>query len=179
MKFNLDILKLDPENRFGYQIESKGYLAVHHLYEEGDDKPLYKILDAAADPALLNRGFNVLIRYHSRNNNQEAVLNAYEKAFTRLEEDAGFFNGYAWYVYETRIEAKYKHAIKLTKRALELEPKADSIWDTLAWLEFESGQIDKAIEHMEHCIKLDPETKYYQDSLKKMKTARVQGKTIS
>ena len=140
---------------------------------------LYEILDTATDPAVLKRGFNVLIHYHSRNNNQEAVLNAYEKAFTKLEENAGFLNGYGWYIYENRIKAKYGHAIKLTKRALELEPEAESIWDTLSWLEFEYGNIDKAIEHMERCIELDPETKYYQDNLKKMKETREKEKSIS
>jgi tetratricopeptide (TPR) repeat protein len=141
-------------------MESKATLALNHLFTENDDKPLNEILDVATDPVLLNRGYNVLIRYHSRNNNQEAVLNAYEKAFTKLEENAGFFNGYGWYVYENRIKDKYEHAIKLTKKALDLEPEAHSIWDTLAWLKFESGDIDKAIEYMEHCIKLDPEAKY-------------------
>jgi tetratricopeptide (TPR) repeat protein len=174
-----NILKLDPEDKFGYKMESKGYLAVNHLFTEDDDKPLYELLDTADDPAFLYRGFNILIRYHSRDNKQDAVLNAYAKAFTKLEEDAGFFNRYAWYVYENRIKAKYKHAIKLTERALELEPEAHSIWDTLAWLKFESGKLDEAIEHMEHCIKLDPETKYYQDNLKKMKEARERERIIS
>jgi len=174
-----NILRLDPDDKFGYQMESKTNLAIFQLQSEGDDKPLQEILANSEDQDQLNRGFNDLIRYHRRNDNQEAVLKTYDKALKKLEASAGFLNGYGWYIYESRIKDRYDHAIKLTKKAIEMQSDAHSIWDTLSWLEFEAGQIDKAIEHMEKCLELDPTSDYYLKNVQKMKEAKTGGKKIS
>ena len=61
------LLTLDPEDNSGFGTESRGYLAVYHLYKTGEGQPLLEILEEPAAEPFLGRGYNALLRYYSRN----------------------------------------------------------------------------------------------------------------
>ncbi len=166
------IIALDPDDTYGYRAESVGMLAVLDLYEHGDEQPLTDLLRGNQDAEQLRRGYDTLIRYYKAKAVKEKVLAAYDSVIAKLPENSGFLNGYAWYVYEQRIAGRYEHAITCAEQALAIDPDKANIWDTLAWLEFETGEKDKAIAHMEKARALDPDRQYYSDNLEKMlKTA--------
>ena len=77
-------------------------------------------------------------------------------------------NDCAWYIYLQKIKDRYEQGIELARKAVQLEPQAAHIWDTLAWLEFEDGQIDQAVEHMKKAVELAPQQEGYQENLKKL-----------
>jgi len=166
------ILVLDPEDQFGYGIEAKGTLAVLDLYEKDDDHPIRSLLRGNRDAVQLTKGYDVLIRYYKHKEEGQKVLGAYDSVLTYLPDDTGFLNGYAWYVYEQKIEARYAHAITCAENAVRIKPEKANIWDTLAWLEYETGQTEKAIVHMEKACALDPEREYYAENLASMKNSR-------
>ena len=166
------ILALDPDDTYGYRAESVGVLAVLDLYEHGDEQPLMDLLHGNRDPEQLRKGYDTLIRYYKAKGIKEKVLSAYDSVIVNLPENTGLLNGYAWYVYEQKIEERYEHAIACAEQAITIEPDKANIWDTLAWLEYETGQTQKAIAHMEKARALDPDRQYYSDNLEKMqKTA--------
>ncbi len=163
------ILALDPDDKFGYHGEAKETLAVLDLYESEDDQPLLRLIRASTDPEKLQKGFDVLIRFYKHKTADQKVLTTYDTALVRLPEDTGLLNGYAWYVYEQKIAGRYDHAIACAEKAVKLNPDKANIWDTLAWLEYETGQKDKAIAHMEKAMALDPDRVYFAENLAKMK----------
>lgn len=57
--------------------------------------------------------------------------------------------------------------IELAQKAAELEPKEARIWNTLAWLFFEKGELQKAIKAMNKAVELDPEREEFKKNLKK------------
>jgi len=166
------VLELDPRDAYGHNEECRGYIAVYILRTTGDDQPLIHLLDHSSDQAHLEEGFNALIRYYQQKEMQAKLFRAYEQAIQKLPENTDFMNGYAWYIYEQKAKDRYEQGIGITRRALQIKPEAANIWDTLAWLEFDNGQIDLAIEHMKKAVELAPQKSGYLENLKKMEQAQ-------
>jgi len=162
------IIELDPQDLHGYNEECRGYIAINTLNTLDDDQPLIDWLKQSTNKAHLERGYNSLIRFYRRKEMQDKLLAAYEQVVRRLPENADFMNDCAWYIYLQKIKDRYEQGIELARKAVQLEPQAAHIWDTLAWLEFEDGQIDQAVEHMKKAVELAPQQEGYQENLKKL-----------
>ena len=65
-------------------------------------------------------------------------------------------NGYAWAVFTCKLADKYQYAIEMAEKAVELEPEAAAIWDTLAWLYYAAGYHQKAVAAMEKAVAFNP-----------------------
>ena len=67
------------------------------------------------------------------------------------------------------LTRNHAHAIEIARRAVELDPKAAAIWDTLAWLYSADGNQEKACISMEQAIAADPNEPMYKQGLEKVK----------
>jgi tetratricopeptide (TPR) repeat protein len=164
-----NVLKLDPDDQFGYATDCNEYMAVHQLFTNGDDVPLVTLLKEISEEKYIDLGYDALIEYYERNHLQEKTLSAFEAVIEILPENADYMNRYAWYIYENKIKDQYDKGIEYATKALEIRPDAANIWDTLSWLEFENGQIEDAIKHMEKAVQLNPEREYFKENLEKMR----------
>ena len=162
---------LDPHNQSGHLPEVKGYLAVYHLYDTGDDQPLRSVLKQLKDDNILDLCYYHLLRYHKRNNHHAQVLDYYPQYISRFPDRAGLMNDYAWYIYKNRLKENYQEGISLAAKAVQLEPDAANIWDTLAWLEFEAGIDSLAIAHMTIAVEKSNNRDDYCQNLQKMLSA--------
>ena len=165
------ILKLDPKDEFGFGEESKFHVAVHEARLNRNVAPLRDFVIGSKNKDYLAKGYFYLIRHYRNEKDTARVFEIYEKAITNLPTDAGMMNQYAWAIYEDKIKEKYDKGIVLAKKAVELEPKADWIWDTLGWLYFENGDIENAVKAMEKAVNLAPESEQYKKNLVKFKSS--------
>ncbi len=163
------VLELDPEDKAGFSTESRGYLALYHLYKTGEDQPLIQILDEPTAAPYLERGYNALLRYYSRKNQYDKASATYEKILNRFSRHADYMNRYAWFIYQNKIREKYKRGIELAQEAVKIRPEAANIWDTLAWLEYESGMKKEAIRHMEKAVALSANATNFKENLRIMR----------
>jgi tetratricopeptide (TPR) repeat protein len=166
------ILELDAQDVNGYGEECRGFIAVHTLRTTDDDQPLIVFLEQATNKTNLEQGYNVLIRFYRQKEMPDKLLSTYEQVIKRLPDNADFMNDYAWYLYSQKLKDHYERGIQLAQQALRIRPEAANIWDTLAWLEFENGLPDQAIEHMKKAVQLAPQKTGYLENLKKMERAR-------
>ncbi|MHB8054232.1 MAG: tetratricopeptide repeat protein [Candidatus Aminicenantales bacterium] len=113
-----------------------------------------------------------LVNYYNAKKDSVMLLKTLDRTVANLPEDAGYLNQYAWAIYEYHVKDQYPKAIQMAQKALELEPGADSIWDTLARIYYETGDKDKAIKAMKKAARLNPKKKSYQESLQKFRTKR-------
>ncbi|MCK5520631.1 MAG: hypothetical protein KAI81_05930 [Candidatus Marinimicrobia bacterium] len=161
------ILELDKDNLNGFQEESQFYLAMNVLNTESDPSALEEFLLSAQDDLWNARGQNGLIRHYKSNGDQGKVLEMYEKLILNDGENSGLKNAYAWYIFEEKIESKYEHAIIEARLAVEIDPNAHSIWDTLAQLLFIADHKEAGISAMEKAVELEPNDNYYSSELKR------------
>ena len=162
------IKKLDPEDKFGHGELADCHIAIDYAYKNKDPKSLEKFIAGSENIDLLNESLNRLVRYYTRESDPTNALKAYELAFKKLPADPNLLNSYAWYIYEEKIKAKFADGISAAEKAVELEPKASGIWDTLAWLYFENGEKEKAIEAMKKAVEHSPDDEGYKKNLEKM-----------
>lgn len=85
------------------------------------------------------------------------------------EQDAPFLgNNIAWDVYQdwpTIPDDLRREAIRVANKAVEAQPEAVEILDTLACLLFADGQVDEAVRLMQRCVQLDPERELWAERL--------------
>jgi tetratricopeptide (TPR) repeat protein len=165
------ILALDPEDKYGYQEETKCYLAVYEIRFNKNPLPILNFLNKSNNEELLELGYSNVIRFYNNEKNQEKLLETFEKVVTLFSQNSSYLNQYAWYIYENKISDRYDRGIELARAAVEIKPESAGIWDTLSWLLFANGEINEAIECMEKAAELDPDQDYYRDNLKKMKAS--------
>jgi tetratricopeptide (TPR) repeat protein len=163
-----NVLKLDPENEKGFKTESIFNLALYETRYEKNAEPLIKFMTQNSDEKYYEQGYYNLLGYYKKTKDQDGLVKTYETMVTKMDSDAGLYNQYAWFIYQEKMKDKYDRGIKLAKKAVELQPDAAHIWDTLAWLHFEKGNKDKALKAMKKAVELEPETKGFKENLKKM-----------
>ena len=169
-RFWQNIIDLDHENVAGYKEEAEFNRALYRARYQKDTDPLEKLIEQEKDVELLERGYFTLIRAAEVQGDHDKTLAIYRRAMERLPDYANLMNGCAWYIYEKRLDAHYPWGIELAEQAVQLEPDAAHIWDTLAWLYNESGQYKLAVEAMTKALELEPESDYFKQTLFKMKT---------
>lgn len=164
-----NVLKLDPNDEKGFKTESIFNIALYDARFEKNVKPLLKFMAQNSDEKYYEKGYYNLLGYYKKTKDQDGMVKTYESMVKKMAANAGLYNQYAWFIYEERMKNKYDWGIKLAKKAVELQPDAAHIWDTLAWLHFEKGNKKKALKAMKKAVELEPETKGFKKNLKKMK----------
>jgi len=168
VKYYRNVLKLDPRNENGFGEVCRYQIAVQEIWHENNNTPLLDFLQNSSNQDLLSKGYANLIDYYSSKNDTVRLYESFERAVAALPQNARFMNQYAWSIYEDKIKAKYDRGIELAQKALQLEPDAAHIWDTLAWLLFENGDKKGAIQAMQKAVELEPDTEGFRKNLKKM-----------
>jgi tetratricopeptide (TPR) repeat protein len=85
-------------------------------------------------------------------------------------DDAGSHNNLAWMF--ARCNQRLDEARQHAEIAVKLSEGAPTYIDTLAEILFRQGEIDRAIELAEQCIRLDPRHFHYRKQLDLFRTAR-------
>jgi thioredoxin-like negative regulator of GroEL len=166
------VVALAPENS-DYVDEATFQLALHNMRETGNTKPIETIIAETDDQQLREQAWNYLIRYYDRNDKQDELFQAYEEAIDRMSENTTMMNSYAWYIFQNEVEKKYDRGIEVAQKAVELDPKAHHIWDTLGQLQFAAGNREDAIKAMSKASELDPDEESYKKNLRTYKEKKM------
>jgi len=165
------MLELDAKDGLGHGNEAKFYVALSKA-RTGDIGELETLLASSQDVNYLQMGSRVLIKYYTKNAQVDKAVGLFDRMLKLTPEDTGLRNQFAWTVYKQKWSSQYAHAIDVARRAVELDPKAAAIWDTLAWLYVAEGNYDKAIHTMEQAIASDPDEPSYKQGLEKIRSEK-------
>jgi len=168
------ILKQDPEDHFGYKTEALYWKASYDGVIWKKPENLIAFIAEHKDYKNINDAYRWLAKTYQRRNEMDKAVQVYRDRLQTVGKNAEFFNQYAWWVYENKVTSEYTSAIQYVEQALALKPDACYIWDTLAWLYFESGEQQKAVEASTKALSLAPDNqrKAYQEALGKIKKGK-------
>lgn len=104
--------------------------------------------------------------YFIKGDEKKAIEIYGEEQIKDFWEGAGQLNTYAWFWAE--LGGNLKHALKASRRAIELEPENHYYLDTAALICFKLGKIKDAVKYQEKAYKIsdDPDYKKKVDEYK-------------
>jgi tetratricopeptide (TPR) repeat protein len=172
------VVRLDVGDVNGYLPEAHFQLAVHQLRNLSNPTPLNGLLAAETDQGRLKSGYSILTSYYEDQKDTAKTIEAYREGLQKLPDSINLMNGCAWFIHLNALKELYPWGIELGERAVALTPGEDSIWDTLAWIYYDAGQLDKAVAAAQKALSLAPKSEYHIETLQKMKSD-LQSKTSS
>ncbi len=144
-----------------------------NMRKTGDTQPIETIIQQSEDQQLREQAWYYLIRYYDRNDNENELFQAYEEAINQMSENKTMMNSYAWYIFQNEVEKKYDRGIEVAQTAVEPDPKAHHIWDTLGQLQFATGNRENAIKAMSKASELDMDEASYKENQKSYKEKKL------
>jgi tetratricopeptide (TPR) repeat protein len=153
-----EILKTDPEDTYGYRTEGLFWKGVYDGLIGKKPENLIAFIAEHPDYKDIKDAYRWLAKTYVRRNEMDKAVEVYRDALQAIGKDAEFYNEYAWWVYENKMKSEYDTALGYAKSAAELKPDAYYIWDTLAWLYFERGERERAVEASTKALNLAPES---------------------
>src|SRR5262249_37875349 len=91
---------------------------------------------------------------YERTGNTESAIGAYREALLRSPDQPVALNNLAYLLAKDR--AKLKEATTLTERAYQQEPTNPAMADTLGWIFFQQGSLDRAAPLIEQAAQSSP-----------------------
>jgi tetratricopeptide (TPR) repeat protein len=109
-------------------------------------------------------GYNLGVAYHATGRDAEArkVLDHWLEAKPR---DVARYNAYAWLCFKNDFDRA--RGIEVAKKGLEIDPKEDGLWDTLAELYARAGLLPEARDAEARALKVKPKDVYYAAQLRR------------
>ena len=163
------VLALDPQDEKNYSETARCYVAMDQMWTDKKPQKLETFVKNCTSKELLKKSFSSLVRYYTRQDDTENAILVYDTYLSKFPDDAGLMNGFAWFIYEQKLQDQYAKGVKIAERAVELEPEAAHIWDTLGWLYYESKEYPSAVMAMGKAVELEPETEGFKKNLDKFK----------
>jgi len=153
-----EILKDDPDDEYGYKVEALFWDASYEGVIHKNPESLIAFIAEHGDYKDIRDAYKWLAKTYKRRGEMDSAVQVYMDALEVFAGDAEFYNHFAWWVYENKLEKRYDVAIEYAKSAVELNPEAWYIWDTLAWLYHEKGQGEEAVKAAGKALSLAPES---------------------
>ncbi|MEJ2722193.1 MAG: hypothetical protein P8181_13800 [bacterium] len=152
------VLEQDPEDKYGYRTEALYWKAAYDGLIWKRPENLIAFIEEHKDYNDVQDAYEWLAKTYVRRNEMDKAIEVYRNALQAVGNDAEFYNQYAWWVYENKVTSEYETALGYAKTAVESKPEAYYIWDTLAWLYFECGEQEPAVEASTRALSLAPES---------------------
>ncbi len=161
----MGIILLQEEMDSRKIVPSEMYSLLASLYNElGMFNDGYRILDKALE--LYPDETKILFEYGlllEKEHKQEAAIKQMEKLLLLDPDHAEALNyiGYTWADMGIKLEQALQYIIK----AVELKPDNGYIRDSLGWVYYQMGTLDKAILEINKALKLQPSDPYIHEHL--------------
>lgn len=169
LKYYQRVEELDPADKNGYRDEAQYQIASTQMRISDDPRSLHDFIKNSTNENYVRRAYSSLTRFYRNQKNYDKLISTYEKGIAQFPQDASMMNGYAWDIFKLKLKDHYTRGIEVAQKAVELEPDAAAIWDTLGQLQFEAGNVQGAINAMQKAAELEPDTESFQENLERYK----------
>lgn len=162
-------LALDPDNTLGFNPECKYKIAECELTLSGNLDRMKEFTKTDDKNNFVPKAYEYLINNLLAKSDTINCIELCKEAFEKYPESWEILNKYAWTICTYKIKDDYPKALKMVEKSISLNPFRAGTYSTEAWIHFEMGSKEKAIESQNKAIELYPLPAYFQD-LEKFKS---------
>jgi tetratricopeptide (TPR) repeat protein len=164
------VLKIDPENKFGFSSECKYKIAECDLMQRGNLDKMKEYIKEESISKFAPKAYEYLINDLINQKDTLNCISMCQDALNKHPDSWEILNKYAWAICTFKINNDYNKALAMVQKSIELNPLRAGTYSTEAWIHFEMGNKDKAIELQNKAIEIYPNPSYYLD-LEKFKAS--------
>jgi tetratricopeptide (TPR) repeat protein len=164
------VLLYDPENKLGHNDECKFRIAENEFILTGN---LYGLNEYIKTTDLKNeygaKAYEYVINDLINKKEKDNCISVCDEALKKYPDNYAILNKYAWAICSFKLDEDYEKALEMAKRSIALDPGRSGTYSTAAWIYYEMGDKEQAIQLQNKAIELYPHPSYIQD-LKKFQT---------
>jgi tetratricopeptide (TPR) repeat protein len=157
------VLELDPENKDGFSSECRYKIAECDLMQNGTLDRMKEYIKEESGTKFAPKAYEYLINDLISKKDTLKCIEMCQDAIDKHPESWEILNKYAWAICNFKIKQDYNKALSMVQKSIELNPYRSGTYSTEAWIHFEMGNKDKAIELQKKAIEIYPNPSYYKD----------------
>ena len=157
------ILISDSGNKLGLRAECKFKIAEIENTLTGNLKKMQEFVNTEPKNPFGQKAYLYLINDLINKNDQAVCLAICDAGLSRYPNSWEILNKYAWAICTFKIKEEYPKALSMVQRSISLNPGRPGTYSTEAWIYFEMGNREKAIELQKKAIDLFPDRSFVQD----------------
>ena len=116
------VVELDPDDEYGYKVESTYYMASHEARRNKNPEPMKEFIAVNTDERFLLSSYYDLAYYYMTMNEAGQVIATYEELLAKKPDHAPLMYSMASYIFYNTMEDKYERGVELVNKAMELNP---------------------------------------------------------
>ncbi len=163
------ILVLDPDNKFGFNPECSYKIAESELTLTGNLDKMREFIKTDLKDSFVPKAYEYLINDLINKGDSLNCITLCKEAFDKYPDSWEILNKYAWAICTFKIKKDYQKALDMVQKSIILNRNRPGTYSTEAWIHFEMGNKEKAIELQNKAIEIYPLPAYIQD-LEKFKS---------
>jgi tetratricopeptide (TPR) repeat protein len=157
------VLLLDPENKSGFGSECRYKKAECEVLLNGSMDQMKEYINNEPGSKFAPKAFEYLINDLISKKDTLNSISMCKTAIGLHPDSWEILNKYAWVLCTFKIKRDYEKALSMVQRSVELNPYRSGTYSTEAWIHFEMGDKNKAIELQNKAIEIYPNPSYYKD----------------
>jgi tetratricopeptide (TPR) repeat protein len=157
------VLLYDPEDKLGLQAECKFKIAENEFILTGNLDKMWEYIKTDIKNALIPKAYEYLIQDLINKKDKSSCIPLCEEGFNKYPDSWEILNKYAWAICTFKIMDDYEKALGMAQKSISLNPGRAGTYSTKAWIHFEMGDKEKAIELQKMAIEIYPNSSFNKD----------------
>jgi tetratricopeptide (TPR) repeat protein len=157
------ILRVDPKDKQGYRAECMFKIAEMEYTLTGNLKKMWAFIDTESNYLFGPKAYLYIINDLISKKDKSKCLVTCETGFSKYPDSWEILNKYAWAICTFKIHEEYPKALSMVQKSISLNPSRPGTYSTKAWLYFEMGDKEKAIQSQKKAIEIFPDRGFIQD----------------
>jgi thioredoxin-related protein len=157
------VLLYDSNNKFRHNPECMFRIAEGELMLTGDVRKMQEYVKRYLNKDYVPKAYEYLIGDLINKKDQNSCISLCEEAVNKYPDSFEILNKYAWAICTFRMKEDYGKALDMVQKSISINPGRAGTYSTEAWIHFEMGDKEKAIQFQNKAIELYPHASYIAD----------------
>ncbi len=157
------ILSSDQRNKHGLRAECLFNIAEIEYTLNGKLEKMREFVDTDSKNTFAPKAYVYLINDLINKKDKAACLAICEAGLNKYPDSWGILNKYAWALCTFKVQEEYPKALSMVQKSIALNPGRPGTYSTEAWIHFEMGDRERAVQLTKKAIDIYPDPGFIKD----------------